>query len=60
MVFEAPGVHPGGEWLGVYPHTYPRGKAEPPQYIALEPSRIKERAGSNPGLFYIPPEDVMF
>ena len=39
----------------------PKGKdGKNARYIAVEPPQTKERAGSNPGLFYIPPEGVTF
>lgn len=39
----------------------PKGKDEKnARYIAVEPPQTKERAGSNPGLFYIPPGGCHF
>ena len=39
----------------------PKGKdGKNARYIAVEPPQTKERAGSNPGLFYIPPEGAAF
>ena len=39
----------------------PKGKdGKNARYIAVEPPQTEERAGSNPGLFYIPPEGAAF
>lgn len=44
-----------------YIHIHPRGQTEPAHGTqAVEPPQTEERAGSNPGLFYIPPEGAAF